>query len=99
MGALSEVREEQLDVFSSCDMATKLQGHTERISLPVPYVAYAASHTECFSVGAKNVPDRLRFTRGLLQSKDVWMWFCLPVCMGPPTSAPAQGKQGTKKDL
>ena len=44
-----------------------------------PFVGYADSHTECVSVGTRNVPDRLRFTRALLQSKDVWMWFCLPL--------------------
>ena len=33
------------------------------------------------SVGAKNVPDRVRFTRALLEIKDLCMWFCLPLCV------------------
>ena len=33
------------------------------------------------SVGAKNVPDRVRFTRALLEGKDLSMWFCLPLCV------------------
>ena len=30
-------------------------------------------------IGAKNVRQRLRFTRALLESKDLFMWFCLPL--------------------
>ena len=43
--------------------------HGENQAPCAPNVGYAASHTECVSIGAKNVPDRLRFTRALLQSK------------------------------
>ena len=32
-------------------------------------------------VGAKNVRQRLRFTRALLESKDLSMWFSLPLCV------------------
>ena len=32
-------------------------------------------------IGAKNVRQRLRFTRALLESKDLSMWFSLPLCV------------------
>ena len=58
------------------------------------------------SRGAKNVPHRLRFTRTLLQSKDLSMWFCLSLSVWfselSPSSgetAPALGKQPLRKDL
>ena len=34
------------------------------------------------SIGNKNVPDRVRFTRALLESKDLSMWFFFPCAFG-----------------
>ena len=51
------------------------------------------------SIGNKNVPDRVRFTRALLESKDLSMWFFFPCAFGAPGSAPAQWKQPLRKDL
>ena len=41
------------------------------------------------SIGAKNVPDRVKFTRALLQRKDWSMWFCLPLCVWVPGLSPS----------
>ena len=38
-------------------------------------------HTQGVSVGIKNVPVRVRFTRVILGSKDLSMWSCLPLCV------------------
>ena len=51
------------------------------------------------SRGAKNVPHRLRFTRTLLQSKDLSMWFCLSLSVWFSELSPALGKQPLRKDL
>ena len=36
-----------------------------------PYFGCAASHSEFDSVGARNIPERLRLTKAVLQSKDI----------------------------
>ena len=41
----------------------------------------------------------MTFTRALLQSIDLSMWFCLPLWVGPPRSDPAPGKQPLRKNL
>ena len=51
------------------------------------------------SVGAKNVPDRVRLTRALLQSKDLSMLFSFPQAFASPGPAPAPWKQPLRKDL
>ena len=51
------------------------------------------------SIGNKNVPDRVKFTRALLESKDLSMWFFFPCAFGAPGSAPAPWKQPLRKDL
>ena len=53
------------------------------------------------SVGAKNVPDRVRFTRALLEGKDLSMWFCLPLCvwvsgLGPSSEETAPEKRSPR---
>ena len=65
--------------------------------LSVPLFDYAASHTEFGSVGARNVPDRLRFTKAVLQSKEIGCGFAFPCQYGSPSLAPAPGKQPLKK--
>ena len=42
---------------------------------------------------------RERFTRALLESKDLSMRFSLPLCVWAPGSAPAPWKQPLRKDL
>ena len=41
----------------------------------------------------------MRFTRSLLQSIDLSIWFCLALWVGSLRSAPAQGKEPLRKDL
>ena len=50
-------------------------------------------------IGTKNFPDRVRFTRALLESKDLSMLFSFPCAFGSPGSAPAPWKQPLSKDL
>ena len=50
-------------------------------------------------VGAKKTPDRVRFTRALLQSKDLSMLFSFPRAFASPGLAPAPWKQPLRKDL
>ena len=52
-------------------------------------------------VGAKNIPHRLRFTRALLESKDLSMRFSLPLCVwvsgiGPCSVETASGKRSPR---
>ena len=49
------------------------------------------------SVGAKNVPDRVRFTRALLEGKDLSMWFCLPLCMWVSGLSPSSEETAPEK--
>ena len=66
------------------------QSCTERIRLSGPLCWVRSFTHRGVSVGAKNVPDRVRFTRALLEIKDLCMWFCLPLCVsvsGLSTSA------------
>ena len=51
------------------------------------------------SRGRVLVPDRVKFTRALLESKDLSMWFFFPCAFGAPGSAPAPWKQTLRKDL
>ena len=39
--------------------------------------------SEFDSVGARNIPERLRLTKAVLQSRH-WMWFCLPLPVWVP---------------
>ena len=56
-------------------------------------------HHRGVSVGIKKFPDRVRFTRALLESKDLSMLFSFPCAFGSPGSAPAPWKQPLSKDL
>ena len=38
-------------------------------------------HTQRYPHRSQDFPHRLRFTRVLLWSKDLSMWFCLPLCV------------------
>ena len=64
-----------------------------------PYFGCAASHTEFDSVGARNIPERLRLTKAVLQSKDIGCGFAFPCQYGSPSLAPAPGIQPLKKIL
>ena len=80
MRILSEVRESIvwiLKLFSE----RQRQSCTERIRLSVPPCWVHSFTHRGVSVGIKNVPDRVRFIRALLESKDLYTWFCLPMCM------------------
>ena len=79
MRPLSELRVSGW-ILKRC-LASKLQQTTERIRLPVPLSWVCSFTNRGVSIGAKNVPDRVRFTRALLEIKDLCMWFCLPLCV------------------
>ena len=80
MRSLSQVRKSfvwMLKLFSE----RQVQNCTERIRLSVPSCWVRSFTHRGVSVGIKKFPDRVRFTRALLQSKDLSMWFCLPLCV------------------
>ena len=56
-------------------------------------------HHRGVSVGIKKFPDRVRFTRALLESKDLSMLFSFPQAFASPGPAPAPWKQPLRKDL
>lgn len=80
-------------------LATKLQHPMERIRLPVSLCWVCSFTNRGLSIGAKNVPDRVKFTRALLQRKDWSMWFCLPLCVWVPGLSPSSWKHPLRKDL
>ena len=62
--------------FSSCFLNDSIKpAQRESGSLPPCWVR-SFTHRGV-RIGAKNVRQRLRFTRALLESKDLFMWFCL----------------------
>ena len=64
--------------FSSCFLNDSIKpAQRESGSLPPCWVR-SFTHRGV-PIGAKNVRQRLRFTRALLESKDLFMWFCLPL--------------------
>ena len=56
-------------------------------------------HTQRCLCRSQECSWEMRFTRGLLQSIDLSMWSCLPLCLWAPGSAPAPWKQPLRKDL
>ena len=87
MRPLSELRVSGW-ILKRC-LATKLQHPMERIRLPVSLCWVCSFTNRGLSIGAKNVPDRVKFTRALLQRKDWSMWFCLPLCVWVPGLSPS----------
>ena len=77
----------------------QLQNCTESIRLSVPPCWVHSFTHRGVSIGIKNFPDRVRFTRALLESKDLSMLFSFPCAFGSPGSAPAPWKQPMRKDL
>ena len=77
----------------------QLQNCTESIRLSVPPCWVRSFTHRGVSIGIKNFPDRVRFTRALLESKDLSMLFSFPCAFGSPGSAPAPWKQPLRKDL
>ena len=99
MRALSEVRKEQLVGFSSCCLAAQLPRHMESMRLLVAlFWVCSKMHTECLC-SSQNVPDRLRYTRAVLESKDMWMWFCLSLWVWVPYLSPTPGETALEKIL
>ena len=72
--------------------------HRENQALCAPMFGTQLHHRGV-SVGIKKFPDRVRFTRALLESKDLSMLFSFPCAFGSPGSAPAPWKQPLSKDL
>ena len=98
MRSLSQVRKSfvwMLKLFSE----RQVQNCTERIRLSVPSCWVRSFTHRGVSVGIKKFPDRVRFTRALLESKDLSMLFSFPCAFGSPGSAPAPWKQPLSKDL
>ena len=64
--------------FSSCFLNDSVKpAQTESGSL-LPCLIHSFTHRGV-PVVAKNDPHRMRFTRALLENKDFFMWFCLPL--------------------
>ena len=80
MRTLSVVRESTVWILKLF-FEWQRQSCTECIRLSVPLYLLCSFTYRGVSVGAKNVPDRVRFTRALLEIKDLCMWFCLPLCV------------------
>ena len=83
--------------FSSCCLNDSFKATQRESGSLFPYFGCAASHTEFDSVGARNIPERLRLTKAVLQSKDIGCGFAFPCQYGSPSLAPAPGKQPLKK--
>ena len=98
MRTVSRVRKSIVWIFKLL-FERQLQSCTERIRLCVSMFGTQLHRQGCVSIGNKNVPDRVRFTRALLESKDLSMWFFFPCAFGAPGSAPAPWKQPLRKDL
>ena len=77
----------------------QLQNCTESIRLSVPPCWVCSFTHRGVSIGIKKFPDRVRFTRALLQSKDLSMLFSFPQAFASPGPAPAPWKQPLRKDL
>ena len=77
---LSEVRESTVWKLKLW-LQRPLQSCMERIRLSVPLRCVRSFTHRGVPIGAKKIPDRVRFTRALLQSKGLSMWFCLPLWM------------------
>ena len=84
--------------FSSCFLNGSVNAAQRESGSLCPYIGYAASHTEA-SRRNQDFPDRVRFTRALLQSKDLSMLFSFPQAFASPGPAPAPWKQPLRKDL
>ena len=84
--------------FSSCCLNDSFKA-AQRESDSVSPCSVHSFTDRGVSIGNKNVPDRVRFTRALLESKDLSMWFFFPGAFGAPGSAPAPWKQPLRKDL
>ena len=54
--------------------------HTENQAFCAPMLD-TQLHTQRYPHRSQDFPHRLRFTRVLLWSKDLSMWFCLPLCV------------------
>ena len=80
MRTVSRVRKSIVWIFKLL-FERQLQSCTERIRLSVLLCWVPSFIHRGVSVEVKNVPDRVRFTRALLEGKDLSMWFCLPVCV------------------
>ena len=77
----------------------QLQNCTESIRLSVPPCWVRSFTHRGVPIGTKNFPDRVRFTRALLQSKDLSMLFSFPWAFASLGPAPAPWKQPLRKDL
>ena len=97
MRTVSRVRKSIVWIFKLL-FERQLQSCTERIRLSLSPCLVRSFTDRGVSIGNKNVPDRVRFTRALLESKDLSMWFFFPCAFGAPGSAPAPWKQPLRKD-
>ena len=98
MRTLSQVRKSIVWILKLL-FERQLQSCTERIILSAPSCWLRSFTHRVVSVGIKNVPDRVRFSRALLESKDLSMWFSFPCSFGSPGSAPAPWIKSLRKDL
>ena len=98
MRSLSQVRKSLVWILKLL-FERQDQNCTERIRLSVPPCWVRSFTHRGVSVGMKNFPDRVRFIRALLESKDLSMLFSFPCAFESLGSAPALWKQPMRKDL
>ena len=87
MRTLSEVRKSIVWILKLL-FDWQLQSCTERIRLSVLLCWVPSFIHRGVSVEVKNVPDRLRYNRALLQSKDLSMWFLPSLVIMVPQAWP-----------
>ena len=90
MRGLSEVREEQWNVFSCC--CSVLHGENQALWVCSSLgLWYGAPHPECYSVHAKKVPDRQDSLELCYRTKMCGCDFRLPPCVLVPYHSPNSG--------
>ena len=97
MRSLSEVREEQLDGFSSCCLATQTQCRTERIRLPGPLCWACSSIPRVLLHSAKKVPHRLGSLELYYRAKTCECVFGLSLCVWVPSRCLSSGEAAPEK--
>ena len=98
MRPLSQVRKSLVWILKLL-FERQVQNCTERIRFSMPSCWVSSFTHRGVPVGIKNLPDTVRFTRALLESKDLSMLFSFPCAFGSLGTAPASWKQPLRKDL
>ena len=96
MRTVSRVRKSIVWIFKLL-FERQLQSCTERIRLSLSPCLVRSFTDRGVSIGNKNIPDRVRFTRALLESKDLSMRFSLPLCVWVSGISPCSLETASEK--